>query len=502
DDLTDAAFSELAGQPGWRCYNTGDEGFLDTQGQLHVTGRSSARLKIRGHSVYPAEVEAGIDSLNLASEVAVFSDATRANSLLAALAGVKPELQSSASVHALLDQVLPSYMLPQQYLFLDELPKTATGKIDRRALAELPLTTVSTARASEWPVLNSRERDIAACFQTLLPNQTIDRDTDFFALGGDSLSFAGLHTLLETRYGIAIEQEQLLDNASVGAIAILLDELLAATQQSVDPRSLLVPVRTHGAKTPLFLVHGADGNAYVSPHFVSLLGNDRPFYTFRARGFDGYDRPQRRVEAMASTYIALMRETQARGPYLVGGICAGGIVAVEIARQLQAAGDEVLPLLLIDPPVGSITLRGNQLLHTLKAHARYVKGRLSLRLNPYDQQLVKRHSTLQWLAERGALDDIPQDPRFVATAVHVKQCIRLAIARYTLPDFSGDIVMIASRNRLKAGTPQRFTSGRLHLHAVAKKHIGVLDPHNKKFARALKKSLALADTAVAATEPA
>ncbi|MEM8660313.1 MAG: AMP-binding protein, partial [Pseudomonadota bacterium] len=70
DDLTDAAFSELVGQPGWRCYDTGDEGYLDTQEQLHVTGRSSARLKIRGHSVYPAEVEAGIDSLNLANEVA------------------------------------------------------------------------------------------------------------------------------------------------------------------------------------------------------------------------------------------------------------------------------------------------------------------------------------------------------------------------------------------------------------------------------------------------
>jgi amino acid adenylation domain-containing protein len=122
-------------------------------------------------------------------------------------------------------------------------------------------------------------------------------------------------------------------------------------QSQLNPQSSLVAIQSGGAKTPFFLVPGGDGGKnilIVYAKLVYLLGQERPVYGFQARGWDGIQNPHNTVEAMATDYIKEIRTVQPEGPYLLGGECIGGVVALEMAQQLVAQGQKVELLVFLD----------------------------------------------------------------------------------------------------------------------------------------------------------
>ena len=92
------------------------------------------------------------------------------------------------------------------------------------------------------------------------------------------------------------------------------------------------------------------GNVLNLRHLALLLGRDRPVYGLQARGLIGDEEPHHTMEAAAVDYIAELRTVQPHGPYLLGGFSGGGLIAYEMARQLEAAGQEVAVLAMIDTP--------------------------------------------------------------------------------------------------------------------------------------------------------
>lgn len=134
------------------------------------------------------------------------------------------------------------------------------------------------------------------------------------------------------------------------------------TQESPAPSSStdfgisLVPVQTDGHKQPFFYLHVHwIGGAFYSFSLAKVLGPDQPLYVINPAKFDGLQIPPT-IEAMAAAYIKFMRSVQPEGPYLLGGFCAGGLLAYEVAQQLHAAGEAVDLLVLIDPMAGPIRL--------------------------------------------------------------------------------------------------------------------------------------------------
>jgi len=133
--------------------------------------------------------------------------------------------------------------------------------------------------------------------------------------------------------------------------------VLRQHQEAVTPSSSLVPIQAGNSnKRPLFFVHPVGGNVFCYADLIRHLGPDRPFYGLQAQGLDGEKKPHTRVESMASHYIELLQTVQTQGPYLLGGWSLGGVVAFEMAQQLQAQGQEVALLALID----SYALTGDQ----------------------------------------------------------------------------------------------------------------------------------------------
>ncbi len=129
-----------------------------------------------------------------------------------------------------------------------------------------------------------------------------------------------------------------------------------------DSRSPLVAVQREGSRRPFFYMHVHwEGGAFYCFTLAADLGSDQPFYVLEPYKFDGLPVPPT-LEEIAEAYIESMRAIQPEGPYLLGGFCGGCLIAFEMARQLQAQGEELDLLALVEPGVTG------RMLHILERH--------------------------------------------------------------------------------------------------------------------------------------
>jgi thioesterase domain-containing protein len=191
-------------------------------------------------------------------------------------------------------------------------------------------------------------------------------EDSFFDLGGHSLIAVRLFAMIKKAYRIEFPISVLFEAPTIALCAEMVRERIGDTGgDTTDGTSAAAPkaprrrfthlVAMHdgegGERTPFFLVAGMFGNVLNLRHLARLLGTDRPFYGLQARGLYGDQPPHETFEEAAADCIAEMRQVQAQGPYLLGGFSGGGITAYEIARQLEAAGEQVSLLVLLDTPL-------------------------------------------------------------------------------------------------------------------------------------------------------
>ena len=210
---------------------------------------------------------------------------------------------------------------------------------------------------------NDIERTLVGFWQDLLGVSKVGVSDSFFDLGGHSLIAVRLFAMVKKAYRVDFPISVLFEAPTIAACARLIEDQIGP-QDSATPKAeaAKAPQRrfTHivpmhrgegGAKTPFFLVAGMFGNVLNLRHLAQLLGGDRPFYGLQARGLYGDAQPHADFVEAARDYIAEMRQVQPQGPYLLGGFSGGGLIAWEIARQLEAAGDSVPLVVLLDTPV-------------------------------------------------------------------------------------------------------------------------------------------------------
>ncbi len=117
-------------------------------------------------------------------------------------------------------------------------------------------------------------------------------------------------------------------------------------------RSMLAAIQPQGSLSPFFCVHPVGGGIFCYRDLARHLGDEQPFYGLQARDLVEAQEPHANVETMAADYVAALRSVQPAGPYRLGGWSLGGVVAFEMAQQLQRQGESVELLALIDsvPP--------------------------------------------------------------------------------------------------------------------------------------------------------
>ncbi len=332
---------------GGRLYRTGDRVRWRADGTLDYLGRLDHQVKLRGFRIELGEIEAQLRQHPAVHETVVLvrKVAPDDQRLLAYVVATEPAPSAdlATELRTFLAERVPSYMLPSAFVLLDALPLTPNGKVDRKALP-LPSMTDIAAHAAFVPARDNLELELTALWEETLKVRPIGVRDNFFALGGHSLAAMRLFALIEQRLGYKPPLATLFQEATIEHLALIL------RQEADRPRqwSPLVPIQPAGTLQPIFWVHPVGGNVFRYLHLARQLGTNQPFYAFQARGVEGSETPNTRIEAMAAEYIAALRSIQPSGPYRLGGWSMGGVVAFEMAQQLRGQGEEIDLLMLVD----------------------------------------------------------------------------------------------------------------------------------------------------------
>ena len=346
--LTAAAFvpNPFAETPGDRLYRTGDLARWRPDGHLELVGRIDHQVKIRGFRVELAEVETG---LLRHPDVREAVAAVREPILVAYVVPQPGRTIAPETLRRSLLEILPRPMIPSRIVMLAALPVTPSGKVDRNALPPIDASALTRTEATA-PPRDDLERELVGIWEELLNVQPVGITDDFFDLGGHSLLAVRLTAWIEERFGRKLPLSSLFLGATVEDLAATLrrgsNEFDAA--RSWSP---LVPIRPAGSGRPFFWVHPIGGNVLCYQELARHLGPEHPCYGLQAAGLEGESTPETDLKAIAARYLQAVRNIQPEGPYHLGGWSLGGVIAFEMARQLQLEGHEVAPPILIDSRV-------------------------------------------------------------------------------------------------------------------------------------------------------
>lgn len=349
-DSTAAAFTD----DGW--FRTGDRGRLAGD-RLSLVGRSKDSIIINAVNYAAREVEMALERLPEIKNTCIAAFPIRPpgsdTEQLAVLFTPSAAITDRAGVHRAMVAVRnrvaqlwgfrPAVTLP---LPAEELPRSSLGKI-QRALLRRKLETGELAERRRWaaelirhhvgahvPPNTATERAVADLFADLfaLPPDQISATANFLELGGTSLDVLRLKQRLRRDLPIPA----LLRAPTVRALAALLDG--DAQGGAYDP---IVPLQHTGDRTPLFCVHPGVGEVLIFVNLAGYFTGERPFYALRARGFAPGEPHFASFAEMVSCYVQAIRGRQPAGPYAIAGYSYGGAVAFEIAKALEAQGQQV-----------------------------------------------------------------------------------------------------------------------------------------------------------------
>ncbi|MFE7603429.1 amino acid adenylation domain-containing protein, partial [Streptomyces sp. NPDC057494] len=324
---------------GERLYRTGDMGRFLPDGSIEFLGRLDSQVKIQGYRIELGEVESGLTQCEGVRSAAVVAAGEQhgPKRLIAYVVLDEGRDDTEQQITEALRRVVPSHLVPQRVLVLDELPLSDNGKVNRAAL---PAPDEVAAEGDGFVAPRDEvERRLAEIWAEFFGVTEIGVTASFFDLGGDSLLAVRLMARIARGLGRSLPLSTLFSRPTIELLAQAVRE---AGSGEVGRRAL-VPVRTGGARTPLVFVHPVGGDVLCYAELAELLGDDQPFYALQLPDteLDG-------VEAMAAHYAAAVREALPEGPYRLGGWSMGGVIALEMAAQLTAAGADVELLTVID----------------------------------------------------------------------------------------------------------------------------------------------------------
>jgi len=253
----------------------------------------------------------------------------------------------TGALKAALKIILPVHMQPQTIYALDAVPRLPSAKLDIKALEAVDRAHQAdeAARAPETPSTDEDvrgvEATVAAIWKRLLGRAHIDRDVDFFDLGGDSLMTLNMMFALEEELGVDLPVTTIFQAPTIATLA-------AAIESQSVPDAVPLVLMKAGEGAPLFIVHGVGGNVMELFALGRRIAYPGPVYAIQAKGLDGRVEPNRSIAAMAADYLAAVRAAHPAGPCHLAGYSAGGLVAFEMAQRLANEGQPAASLTLID----------------------------------------------------------------------------------------------------------------------------------------------------------
>jgi amino acid adenylation domain-containing protein len=344
---------------GARLYRTGDLARYLPEGEIEFVGRVDSQLKIRGFRVELGEIESVLGVHPSVRQATVFErEAPNGEMRLAAyLLPREGEAPDVSELRDYLSERLPAYMIPSAFVFVNSFPLTVSGKIDARSLPQ-PIWTPAVRETGRAAPRNTREEALIEMWEGLLGTKGIGIRDNFFEFGGNSILMMQAIAQTNEAFDVNLPVAAFYESPTIEAIADIILKLWRAPmleeasevfdanmQARPAPIFALQPV---GSKPPFFCVHPVGGHLGDYRELArELAAYDQPVYGLQAWGLDEDAEPSDRVEEMAASYAEAVLSVQPRGPFRLGGYCSGGVLALEVARELRRRGHEVSLLALL-----------------------------------------------------------------------------------------------------------------------------------------------------------
>jgi amino acid adenylation domain-containing protein len=355
------------GPPGERMYRTGDLVRWRSDGLLDYLGRVDDQVKIRGFRVELGEIEAALNDHPQVAHAAVLArrDEASRTRLVAYIVAQGSPGPGKPDLHTWLMQRLPEYMAPSEFIWLEQLPVTAHGKLDR---SRLPAPERAVNESRHVPPRTPAEAALASIWGDVLGLDQVGVADDFFALGGDSIQSVQVASrALEAGWAVSVR-----DIFEARTIARLAERArreppdAAASHASPRPAppprhesapgevlegpiAPVLPICTQGGGPPLFCIHpGHSGLAHCYQPLSHLLEGRRPLYGIQATALWDLPSDAQSFEAFVRHYWRYLQALQPEGPYLLFGWSLGGNLAHAIACRAQSEGRKVAFLGLAD----------------------------------------------------------------------------------------------------------------------------------------------------------
>jgi amino acid adenylation domain-containing protein len=360
-DLTAERFiaNPFSTGPGTRLYKTGDLArYISADGTLEYLGRVDNQVKLRGYRIELTEIEAVLRQHPQVRDCVVMmrEDRSGGSHLVGYVVPKKLPVVADMNIRDFMQEYLPNCMLPAVFVYLKFLPLTVNGKVDRRKLiadieegghADILLADPNSVSRIVVQPRDGVEMQLLRIWEDILPFRPISVVDNFFDIGGHSLLAVRLMAHIAECFGRNLELSALFQYPTIAELAIVLRQ-----QKTYEEQPRLVAIQPQGSRPPFFCVHPSGGTAFCYVNLARSLGPEQPFYGLHApfgATIGGEEKTVgATIEEMAAHYITAIQTVQPQGPYLLGGWSLGGVIALEMAQQLQRQGHDIGVLAIID----------------------------------------------------------------------------------------------------------------------------------------------------------
>ncbi len=429
------------------------------------------------------------------------------------------ESSSRTALRRYLKARLPEALVPSEIAFVDSLeemePSNGVNSLASRYMPQR--SAIAAAQREGLLARNEVEGRIQQIWEQLLGTHPVGVHDDFFELGGRSVTVVRMLGELESSFLRTLPMARFFEKPTIEHLASVLCENQPA--QDVSP---LVPLQAAGAEPPFFCVHSDGGAVLVYSQLARHMRPDFPLYGLQAQGLHGEKPPLETISEMAGRYIEAMATVQRQGPYHLGGLGLGGVVAFEMAVQLQAAGEQVGLLALIDSQRPVAAGRLAELVSRSRYGRRLVRhGRNLLELGMAEraEYVVRKLGDIRRRKSRRAARALAGSIAPQAETVHVHartfysvygqgvhEANKQALARYRPKPRAGKVTFFLGEETLprlgRSHDPEHWRElalGGLEICLVPNIQCGILaEPHVRVLAERLKSHLRAAHSAALA----
>ncbi|ASU33866.1 thioesterase domain-containing protein [Mucilaginibacter xinganensis] len=484
-------------------YNTGDLGRFMPNGEIECLGRVDAQVKIRGYRIETGEIEYQlVNGTNIKEAVVISRPDNFGIDKLVAFVVVKSTnvmLSESAQIQAWkesLKNAVPDYMVPDNFIIIPEMPLTPNGKVDKKALAKYGVSNVD-AGHGYVPPRTDIEKMVADIWAEYLGVEKIGVYDNFFELGGHSLIAVQVMTRIEKETGKRLPLAALFETSTVEKLALLLQ---------MDGKSItwdsLVPIKPKGSKMPLYMVHGAGLNILLFNTLAMNMSPEQPVFGLQAKGLDGVEEPLTSIEEIAEHYINSILQQNPAGPYALAGYSFGGIIAFEMAKQLEALGKEVKMLAMFDTyayrtphydaPITKVLKRGRFFKDKIK-YAITSKNGLKDTVNDKRTSIKRRLIRAYWKLRYGKEQN---QEGFFGYSNKIDEMNNFAEKRYQLTPYNIAVDVFRAENKTFYMDDFEYLGWKpyalkgVNIHKIPGEHNTIFkSPNDKVFAKVLQKCL-------------